>query len=132
MGSYIESYIDIHIEISERFTDNPIDWLCGIVCPIVAARDDSIDEDLLRDATETKASENGTTKIDLFCENFKPSIGLQEDEVVVFNGMTDKIKDALREIGATGTINIYGYYTDDGPDVSSFVRLEESPQPTAA
>lgn len=127
MGSYLESYISIHVDIPNHIADNPVDWLCEIVCPVVSVRDDSIDMDELRDAAEAKNPESGTTRIDLFYENFAPTIAWDEDDEVVFAAMTDKIKEPLEKAGVTGTVNLYGYYTDNGPDVSAFVNLKDSP-----
>lgn len=127
MGSYLESYISIDVDIPVNVTGSPVDWLCEIVCPVVSARDDSIGLDELREAAEAKKPEDGKTRVELQYENFAPAIAWGEDDDVVFAAMSDTIKQPLEEAGVTGTVNIYGYYKDNGPDVSAFVKLKDPP-----
>lgn len=129
MSNPLESTIVIHLEIptsltTGAFSKGPVDWLCEIVVPVVSERDESIDMELLRKFTDSEEAEDGQTRIDLCYDEFAPTFDWKEDYQVVFDDMTDRIKEAFQGSGATGTINICGWYTDPPPNVSSFVRLE--------
>jgi len=127
MGSYYECSLSVSISVHPKDSERAKQSVLDAVIPVLEEMGSLYDGEELAKALESHESGEGENKeanIYLYVSEVDYKPDWDEDENATFNQWTGQIAKKLSELPLKdGSVNLYGYWSDREPDISSYVYL---------